>query len=89
MVILCCPLIDNEQRLTLRSLLTLRIAQLALLYLYVITLGKPAQGLRICHLLMLHDETDGAASLATRETVAVVASRTDRERRCGIIMERT
>ena len=50
------PFVHDEHALALALLLLLLVAQLALMDLDVIFVGKPPQGLGVGHLLMLHDE---------------------------------
>ena len=83
------PLIDDKHRLTLVLLLTLLVAYLALMNLYSILLRKPSQRLRIGELLVFHDKTDRIAALSATETMAGATGRTDHERRCLLVVERT
>ena len=54
----------------------------------VIFVGKPPQGLDIGHLLMLHDEVYGVASLTASEAMAGAARRRHIERRGLLVVKR-
>ena len=69
MEILTCPLVDNEHRLTVGLFSLLLVRELTLLYLDIVFLRQPAQGLRVGDLLVLHEEVDGITSLPTGKTV--------------------
>ena len=83
------PLIDDEHRLTLTLSLLFLGTQFTFLDLDVIFLRQPAKGIGISHLLQLHEEVDGIATLATSEAMADATSRRDGERRMGVVVERT
>ena len=55
----------------------------------MVAVGQPAQGLGIGLLLVLHDEVDGIARLATGEAFIDSLRRTDGERRRLVVVERT
>ena len=83
------PFVQYEHRFPLALLLPFLACLLSFLYLYMIFLRQPSESLDVCHLLVLHDESYWRAALSAREAVAVVARRGDRERRCGVVVERT
>ena len=83
------PLVDDEHRLTVALLLLLLVGEFLLLYLDIVFLCQPAQGLRIGNLLVLHQEVNGRATLATGETLADLLRRRHHERRSLIVVERT
>ena len=70
-----CPFVDDEHRFALRLFLLLLVGQFSLMDLDMIFLGKPAQGLGIGELLVLHDEGHGIAALAAAEAVTGAACR--------------
>ena len=86
--IACCPFVDNEHALALALLTLFVVGELTLLYLDMVFLGKPAQCLRIGHLLMLHDEAYGIASLATSKAMTHATSRRHIERRRLLVVKR-
>ena len=83
----CRPLVDDEHRLPLALLLTLLIGQFALMDLYVVLVGQPPERLGVGHLLMFHDERDGASSLATAKAMAGAACRRHVERWRLLVVE--
>ena len=83
------PFIDDEHALTVALLTLLLFGKLALMYLDVVFLSQPSQCLHIGHLLVLHDEADGIASLSASEAMACAACRRHDEGRCLFVMERT
>ena len=87
--VLHSPLVDNEHTLALALLTLLVVGKLALLYLYMILLGKPAQRFGIRHLLVLHYEANRIASLATSKAVAHATTWRHVERRRLLVVERT
>ena len=89
MEVLARPLVDDEHRLALRLLTLLVVRQFALLNLDVVFLRQPAQGLGIGNLLVLHQEVDGIATLATGKAFANLTGWRHHKRRCLVIVERT
>ena len=83
------PLVGQEEGVALRGLATLLVGQFAVVDLDMVAVGQPAQGLGIGLLLMLHDEVDGIARLATGEAFIDSLRRTDGERRRLVVVERT
>ena len=87
--IICRPLVDYEHSLTVRLLFLLLLRQFALLYLYVIPSGKPAQGIRIGQLLVLHEEAHAIAPFSAHEAMARATGWRNIERRRVVVVERT
>ena len=83
------PLVDDEHRLAIRLLTLLLVAELTLLYLYVILPGQPAQRLGIGNLLVLHEKVDGVAALAAGKALAYLTGRRHHERGCRVVVEGT
>ena len=69
------PLVDDEHRLALALRLAFFVGELALLNFDVVFLRQPAQCLGIGHLLVLHDEANGVASLSAGEALTDATSR--------------
>ena len=63
------PFVDDKQALALAAGLDLLGRQFGLLYINIVFVSEPAQGLRISHLLMLHQKGDHGAALAASEAV--------------------
>ncbi len=82
------PLVDDEHGLALGVLLLLLVGELALLYLYVVAVGQPAQGVGVGQLLVLHDEADAVAAFSAYEAVARAARGRHVERRRMVVVER-
>ena len=83
------PLVDHEHGLTVGLLFLLLVGQLALLYLYAVLLGQPAQRLGVRYLLVLHQDVDGLAALAARKALAYLAGGRNHEGRRFVVVKRT
>ena len=83
------PLIHDIHTLAVVGLLLLLCRQFALLYLDIVFLGKPSQGVGICYLLVLHKEIDGIAALAAGKAVAYTLCGRHHERGSLVVVERT
>ena len=82
------PLVDYEHRLALHACLFLLGSQPLFLDGYAVFLAEVPDGLRIAHRLVLHQETDGVAALATSETVPGAACRAHEETGGLLLVER-
>ena len=80
--------IDNQQRLAFQSLLLLVDGFLSFLHLDAVLPAQPPDGLRVGHVLMLHQEGDHVASLMAAETVEHAAVGRNGKRRCLLLVER-
>ncbi len=58
------PFVNDEHALAVILFPFLLLAEFPFVYFYMIFVGEPAQGFRISHLLMLHDETHGVGRFA-------------------------
>ena len=83
------PLVDDEHRLTVALFLLFLVGEFFLLYLYIVFLCQPAQGLGIGNLFVLHQEVDGRTTLATGKALTDLLRRRHHERRGLVIVERT
>ena len=75
MVVVTCKLIDDKGTFTVVLCLTFLVAQFTLLHLDAIFLGQVFQCFRIGNLLVLHDEMDRVATLATGKAFTDVTGR--------------
>ncbi len=87
--ILLRPLVHHKHTLAVCSLLLFLSRQLALLYLDVVFVGKPSESVGIGDLLVLHEEVDGIATLATGKAMTDALRRRHHERRSLVVVERT
>ena len=87
--VLTGPLVDHEHRLAVTLFALLVVRQFTFLYLDIVFLGQPAQRFGIGNLLVLHQEVDGIAALATGKALAYLTRWRDHERRRLVIVERT
>ena len=82
-----CPLVYDEHRLPVRLLFLLLLGEFLFLYLDVVAVGKPAQGVGVGELLVFHEESHAVAAFAAYEAVAGAPCRRDVERRGVVVME--
>ena len=82
------PLVEDEHRLTVALFFLLLVSQFLLLNLNIVFLRQPAQRLRIGNLLVLHQEVDGRATLATRKTLTDLLRWRHHERGRRVVVER-
>ena len=70
LIVVASPLVEHEHGLALGLSLLLLIGEFLLVNLDVIFTGQITQSLGITELLMLHDEIDSTAALATSKALA-------------------
>ena len=89
MEILTSPFVDYKHRFALALFAFFIVSELTFLNLDIVLLCQPTQGLGIGNLLMLHQEVDGIATLATGKAFANLTGWRHHKRRCLVIVERT
>ena len=68
--VVACPFVDGKHTFAFALTLSLFVGEFLLLNLDAVFLGKELKRLVVVKLLLLHDEVDSVASLATAETLA-------------------